>query len=170
MVMRYIVRSLKYLLLLCVLIAALMWYRQSVEYQFAGMSYVDMLRLHFGSREGMMLIVVVIALALFYPKFGYMRRVVRGVDIVKDRVRIDNAMSLYGYEFKRQNGDMLIYGARSIFRRLWFMLEDEIEVRMTEEGVELSGIRRSTARIAYQIEQYHYNSRFERDGDNGEGK
>ena len=43
------------------------------------------------------------------------------------------------------------------------MFEDQIEVRPTETGVELVGLRRSVARVALQLKSYIHNRRYEQD-------
>lgn len=88
---RYIVRSLKYLLFISVLYIALVWLMSVTSYS----EKVDMwllLESQLRSEQGTLLIVAFIALAIFYPRFGFMRRKVEGVDITRDRIRIDNAM------------------------------------------------------------------------------
>ena len=56
---------------------------------------------------------------------------------------------------------MLIYRAKGVVKRLTYMYEDRIEVRSVDGGVEIRGIRRAVARIAYQLSAYIENSRFE---------
>ena len=41
------------------------------------------------------------------------------------------------------------------------MFEDRIEVRIVDGDIEMQGLRRSVARIAYQLQTYLHNSRFE---------
>jgi hypothetical protein len=41
------------------------------------------------------------------------------------------------------------------------MYEDRVEVRVVDGGVEIDGIRRAVARIAFQLSAYIDNSRFE---------
>ena len=78
-----------------------------------------------------------------------------------DRIRIDNAMAAYGYKFEGQRGDVLVYRAEGLFKRLTLMFEDEIEVRKVASGVEIVGIRRTTARVVYQLRSYLNNRRYE---------
>ena len=58
-------------------------------------------------------------------------------------------------------GDVKIYGADTLLRRLTLMFEDRIVLHITNEGIEMQGLRRSVARVAYQLEVYLHNSRFE---------
>ena len=53
------------------------------------------------------------------------------------------------------------YRATGILQRLWFVFEDRVEVRTVDGGVELYGVRRAVARIAFQLKAYIANRRFE---------
>ena len=151
--MKYAIRSLKYLLLISVLYVALLWV--SSIYTYDGMVDVaTLLRAQLGSERGVWLVVAFVALAIFYPRFGYVRRVVSGADIEDDRIRIDNAMKLYGFKFAEVRDGRLVYRAEGIIRRLTLLFEDEILVREVEGGVEIEGLRRSAVRIIYQLNAY----------------
>ena len=151
--MKYAIRSLKYLLLISVLYVALLWV--SSIYTYDGMVDVaTLLRAQLGSQRGVWLVVAFVALAIFYPRFGYVRRVVSGADIEDDRIRIDNAMKLYGFKFAEVREGALVYRAEGIIRRLTLLFEDEILVRQVEGGVEIEGLRRSAVRIIYQLKAY----------------
>lgn len=151
--MKYAIRSLKYLLLISVLYVALLWV--SSIYTYDGMVDVaTLLRAQLGSQRGVWLVVAFVALAIFYPRFGYVCRVVSGAHIEDDRIRIDNAMKLYGFKFAEVREGALVYRAEGIIRRLTLLFEDEILVRQVEGGVEIEGLRRSTVRIIYQLKAY----------------
>ena len=151
--MKYIVRSLKYLLLISVLYVALLWV--SSIYTYNGMvDVVTLIRAQFGSDRGVWLVATFIGLALLYPRFGYVRRIVEDVDIEGDRIRIDNAMKLYGFKFAGVREGRLVYRAEGIIRRITLLFEDEVLVREVEGGVEIEGLRRSAVRIIYQLRAY----------------
>lgn len=151
--MKYIVRSLKYLLLISVLYVALLWV--SSIYTYNGMvDVVTLLKAQLGSERGVWLVATFIGLALLYPRFGYVRRIVEDVDIEGDRIRIDNAMKLYGFKFAGVREGRLVYRAEGIIRRITLLFEDEILVREVEGGVEIEGLRRSAVRIIYQLRVY----------------
>ena len=107
------------------------------------------------------MMVCFVALAAVYPLFGFMRSRVEECDIVEDRVRIDNAMHVYGFKLVEEREGVLIYRAVGILQRLWFVFEDRVEVRKVDGGVELYGVRRAVARIAFQLKAYVANRRFE---------
>ena len=151
--MKYAIRSLKYLILFCVLYVAMTWLSSISQYD--GLVDVEtLLRAQLGSERGLWLVVCMGALALFYPRFGFVRRVVKGVDIENDRIRIDNAMRLYGFKFAEVRDGRMVYRAEGIIRRMTLLFEDEILVRQVEDGVEIEGLRRSAVRIIYQLSAY----------------
>ena len=158
--MKYAVRSLKYLLFICVLYVALMWL-SSISTYGGAVDTMTLLKAQLTSDRGLMSVVAFVALALFYPKFGYVRRVIAGADIETDRVRIDNAMQLYGFKFEEVRDDALVYRADGVVRRVILLFEDEILVRRVEGGIEVEGKRRQAVRIIFQLSAYIDNKRFE---------
>jgi hypothetical protein len=70
-------------------------------------------------------------------------------------------MRVYGFMFVGMEGETLVYRANGVIKRLSFMYEDRVEVRVVDGGVEIDGIRRAVARIAFQLSAYIDNSRFE---------
>lgn len=158
--MKYAVRSLKYLLFICVLYVALMWL-SSISTYGGAVDTMTLLRAQLSSERGVWLVVAFVALALFYPKFGYVRRVIEGADMDADRVRIDNAMQLYGFKFAEVRDGGLVYRAEGVVRRIILLFEDEIIVRRVEGGIEVEGKRRQAVRIIFQLSAYIDNKRFE---------
>ena len=159
--MKYAVRSLKYLVLLCVLYVALTYLMSFVEPSDA--TVWQQLLKHLNTRNGLFMVIAFLVLAALYPKFGFMCSQVEDCDIVKDRIRIDNAMRLFGFKVEQELEGRIIYRAEGIVHRLSLMFEDQIEVRPTETGVELVGLRRSVARVALQLKSYIHNRRYEQD-------
>lgn len=157
--MKYVVRSLKYLVLLCVLYVALTYLMTFVEPTDA--TVWQQLLKHLNTRNGLYMVIAFVLLAALYPKFGYMRSMIQECDIKEDRVRIDNAMRIFGFRVEQEGDDCVVYRAEGIVHRLSLMFEDRIEVRTIEGGVELVGLRRSVARVALQLKSYMHNIRFE---------
>ena len=151
--MKYAIRSLKYLLLICVLYVALTWLSAVFTYNGA-VDVATLLKIQLGSERGVWIVVAFVALALFYPRFGFVRRVVEHVNIENDRIRIDNAMKLYGFKFAEVRDGWMVYRAEGIVRRVTLLFEDEILVRQVEGGVEIEGLRRTAVRIIYQLKAY----------------
>ena len=127
-----------------------------------GMTLGELLTARLSDTRGMMLIVAIVALAALYPLFGFMKSNIKGCSYERDAVRINNAMQVYGFKLIEEKGDVKIYGADTLLRRLTLMFEDRIEVRCVEDGIELKGMRRTVARITYQLQTYLHNGRFEK--------
>jgi hypothetical protein len=158
--MRYVVRSLKYFALLCVLYLILLWYK-SLDAAYDGIPFMDILKAQLFSQYGAMLVAAFVGLSALYPRFGFMRRRIENCDMEREMIRINNAMQLYGFEFVGQEDGCAIYRAQGIIKRLTLMFEDEIRVYQSDNGIEIVGIRRAVARIAYQLEAYLASRRFE---------
>ena len=158
--MRYVVRSLKYLLFLCVLDVVLVWFMyisQSAIY----VDFPSLLGEQLMSDSGPWLIVAFIVLAALYPRFGFMCRRADGCDIAKDELRIVNAMQNYGFGLVERRYAELVFRKKGVLGRLMLMFEDEIVVRSTAGGVELAGLRRTVARVVYLLDSYMQHSRYE---------
>ena len=138
---------------------AMVWLKLLTEPMPVGLC--DALRAYLSTDHGRLMLVCFVALAAVYPLFGFMRSRVEGCNIVEDRVRIDNAMHLYGFKLVEEREDVLVYRAMGILQRLWFLFEDRVEVRKVDGGVELYGVRRAVARIAFQLKAYIANRRYE---------
>ena len=126
-----------------------------------GMSLMELMEARFAESRGKMLVVVIILLSALYPRFGFMKKRIEGCNYERDAARIDNAMHAHGFKLVEDRGNVKIYGADTLLRRLTLMFEDRIELHITNEGIEMQGLRRSVARVAYQLEVYLHNSRFE---------
>lgn len=163
--MRYLIRSVKYFILLCVLYVALEWVMLSFfpEPEIAGMTLEEVLALRFQGQRGMLFIAAFVGLAAFYPLFGFMKMRVDSCIYERDAIRLENAMRTFGFRLKEDRGNIKIYRAEGILRRALLMFEDKIEVHIFESGIELRGLRRSVARVGYQLSAYIHNSRFEED-------
>lgn len=158
-IVKYILRSLKYLVVLCVLYVGLVWLMDLAEP--TQLTVWQLLEAHLHTQRGHYMIVGFVTLAAFYPLFGYMRSRVDDCHIVEDRVRIDNAMRLFGFRIVEESAECLVYRAEGIIHRLSLVFEDRIEVHSVEGGVELRGVRRAVARVALQLKAYIANRRYE---------
>ena len=150
---RYIIRSVKYLIALCVLyvaIVALMYY--SGNMQQLGVSFADQWAILFSSWRGWTMVGVTILLAATYPKFGFVKRRVNG-DITLDREQIDAAFRASGFKFVGVEEGALVYQAQGL-RRLMMLFEDKIVVRGEGDTLVFDGIRRATVPVAFSAERF----------------
>ena len=160
LIMRYFVRSLKYFIFLCVLDVVLVWF-MTLSHSAVEVDFLTLLREQLTSDSGPWLIVAFVGLAAFYPRFGFMRSRIEGCDIAADELRIMNAMQVYGFKLVERRGAELVYRKAGLLSRLMLMFEDEIVVRSIAGGVELVGLRRTVARVAYQLQCYMDSRRYE---------
>ncbi len=158
--MRYLIRAIKYLLLLSALYVALVWamYLLGAEPQIDPWLQIEA---HLRADIGKKMVVVFVILAALYPRFGFMRKRIEGYRPERDKERLQNAMALFGYKLAESHDGVDVYRAEGVVKRLTLLWEDRIEVRVEDGALELKGIRRMVARIAYQLETYIRNSRFE---------
>ena len=77
----------------------------------------------------------------------------------EDRERIVSAFEASGFRAVSQTDELMVFRADNIVRRLTLLGEDEIEVRQYGQWVEITGIRRAVARVAYRLEMYMDNKR-----------
>lgn len=94
--MKYFIRSLKYFVALCVLCAAIMALNRLSG--FATLTLEETFYVMFHTTRGMMLPAVIVLLAAFYPKFGFVQRKVEG-DVGENREQIVNAFKSAGFRF-----------------------------------------------------------------------
>lgn len=155
---KYIVRSVKYLIALCVLyvgLMAVMHYshpRQGIEFTFAD-RWIAM----FSEWNGWGMVIASIVLAATYPLFGYTKRTISG-DLVADREQIDQAARFTGLVLVSESENELVYRARGL-RRVTMLFEDDVKVRKSGEGIEFDGLRRVAVRMAFDAERYITNKR-----------
>lgn len=158
--MRYLIRAIKYLLLLSALYVALVWamYLLGAEPQIDPWLQIEA---HLRADIGKKMVVVFVILAALYPRFGFMRKRIECYTPERDKERLQNAMAVFGYKLAESHDGVDVYRAEGVVKRITLLWEDRIEVRIEDGALEMKGIRRMVARIAYQLETYIRNSRFE---------
>ncbi len=159
---RYLIRSAKYLLLLAVVYLgamALMYYAGMVRLPGAEGFWATLELQLFATERGRLLIPALVVLALFYPRFGFVKQEVAPCSIQEHRTQIENAFKLQGFVCVKEEQDELIFRGEGLLTRLQYLFEDEIRLRRTPTGIELEGIRRATVRVAYRLEGFLSNLR-----------
>ncbi len=149
--MRYLIRSIKYFVALCVLIAGIMALNLSTG--IASLSLGETFYVMFHTPRGMLLPAAVILLSLFYPKFGFLRRQVEG-DIAKHRELLLNAMQSAGYALCDESNGVFRFRADNFVRRTMMLFDDEITVCQVGDHIVLDGNRRGVARVEYRLDSY----------------
>lgn len=149
--MKYLVRSLKYFVALCVMCAAIVGLM--LVTRTALLTPEQTLWVMFHTPRGWSMLAVIVLLALFYPRFGFVRRRVEG-DIAEHRTQIVNAFRSAGFRLVSETEDELLFRADGLLHALLLLWEDEIRVTQYGQWIELDGIRRGVARVEYRLEAY----------------
>jgi hypothetical protein len=150
---KYLLRSVKYLVTLCLLWAALMWIK--LTYEQSLISYMDLVKLYFSNWNGQVMAVMVVLLSATYPYFGFVKREVVAT-IALDKEQIISAMATSGLTICSQTTDKLTFKASGL-QRLTLLFEDEVTVEQCGEKVVISGHRRTVIRAVIRLEGYLVN-------------
>ncbi len=147
--MRYVQRSIKYFLAICVVYAAMLYV----------LSLTEMLVLTGGETfnalistpRGVFMLVAVVALSAAYPRFGFIERKIKG-SIVLNREQIDRAFATQHFKLMSDDGNRLTYIADSPFKRLFLLFEDHILVTQVGDEIEMRGNRKRVAYVLYRLQ------------------
>lgn len=148
---RYLIRAVKYFLLLIVAVVAL--YAISYYFEQTPMSieeYIAMLR---SDARSKWMLPVFAVLALTYPAFGYMTRSLP-ISLANNRVGIDAAMAACDYALSGERNGVLLYRATSAGRRMRTLWEDELEVWSEGDRTVIRGHRAAVVQVIYRSEMY----------------
>ncbi len=149
--MKYLIRSVKYLVALTVLYLAVLLLMTLMRTSL--LSPAETLAMLVHSTRGQVLIAVVVVLAALYPRFGFVRRRVAG-SLAADREQIVRAFETEGFALSSERPGELVFRGGSLLKRLGLLFEDEIRVTQQGDDMQLDGIRRGVARIAYRLGSY----------------
>lgn len=150
----YIVRSLKYLAWLLILFAVIFTLMQlsGTSRPDAGRDLAEL----FGSQRGRLMLVVIVVLAAFYPKFGFTRRTV-AVDFTTDRELILRTFHAGGYSLAGEHGPVMVFRASSPLKRAMMLWEDRITVTDAGGSVVLDGIRKEVVKAEFRLRSFREN-------------
>lgn len=150
---KYLLRSVKYLVTLCLLWAALMWIK--LTYEQLPITYWELAQLYFSGWKGQMMAVMVVVLSATYPYFGFVKREVVA-SIALDKEQIVSAMATAGLTLCSQTAQVLTFKASGL-QRLTLLFEDDVTVEQVGEKVVISGHRRTVIRAVIRLEGYLVN-------------
>lgn len=143
---KYIVRSIKYLVSLLVLVMVI----YGVMYALRMLPVTPWEAL----RGQWKLIVVLVALAAAYPRFGFVSRTLEG-SVERDRDTIVRVFDSAGFRLAEEERSMLTFRARGIAKQALCLGEDEITVSDDGHGtLTLEGIRREAVNIEFRLRSY----------------
>lgn len=149
--MKYLIRSLKYFIALCVLCVVLM--ALMILTGSSNLTAEETIYLMFHSDRFVLLGVAMVVLAAAYPRFGFITRRVEG-DVEQHRTQINNALHTAGFRLIKEDDGVLYFRGDGVLKRLSLLFEDEISVRQYGQWIEIEGIRRGVAKAWYLLDSY----------------
>lgn len=149
---RYLIRVVKYLLLLLVLFVVL----------YAIMFFMKTTSLHpsqfkelFASQKGLTLIVVFVVLSVINPLFGYAKRQL-SYEATQHPEKVISVIESNGFEKVSEDDSLVKFRADSKIKKLQALYEDEL-ILDKKEGT-LEGTRRDVARLIFRIQSQMINN------------
>lgn len=143
---RYAIRVVKYFLFLVILYIIV----------FAGMIAFGATDVTFGmlldvmaTSNGFLMVGLVLVLSLAHPFVGYTTREITA-DTVGKEAEIINAMSVIGFEVASTEGNITIFKAKSAFKKLNMLYEDEL--KYDSNAKTLSGNRKQVTIAVFRIQ------------------
>lgn len=157
--MRYLLRSVKFLVALIVMYVAAVWLMSAVGASM--LSARDTIFVMFQTTRGQLLVAAILIWVAIYPKVGYIKREC-SADFDADKEQIMTAFTVSGYELVEQSENEMRFRASNFFRRVRLLFEDEVVVRRSEGGgVEIEGVRRTVAYAMMRLNSYLVHKRDE---------
>lgn len=152
MIMRYLIRSIKYLLWFCVVFCAIMAILIATT---EGQTFGTMFDPEIGMfRAGSFpkIVIFFIAMAAIYPSLAFSKKDLVLYGSFKDNeALIRKQFEVSGYEVVSETNEEVVYRLKSPFIRFMRMFEDHITITKVSP-VKISGMRKDALRLASAIE------------------
>lgn len=149
LIMRYLIRAVKYFFAFCVLYVGVVWLSILTQ-KGMDISVWDSISATMATERGRMLALAVVVLSAAYPFFGFIKRSVKW-NMATDADRLVEIFAAAGFALKLKSEGKMVFKANNILDRLVMLFEDEIVVEQQGEQITLSGIRRGVAKVIYRL-------------------
>lgn len=149
LIMRYLIRAVKYFFAFCVLYVGVVWLSILTQ-KGMDISVWDSISATMATERGRMLALAVVALSAAYPFFGFVKRSVKW-DMATEADRLVEIFAAAGFALKLKSEGKMVFKANNILDRLVMLFEDEIVVEQQGEQITLDGIRRGVAKVIYRL-------------------
>ena len=149
LIMRYLIRAVKYFFAFCVLYVGVVWLSILTQ-KGMDISVWDSISATMATERGRMLALAVVALSAAYPFFGFIKRSVKW-DMATDADHLVEIFAAAGFALKLKSEGKMVFKANNILDRLVMLFEDEIVVEQQGEQITLDGIRRGVAKVIYRL-------------------
>lgn len=148
--MRYAIRSLKYFVYICLLLAVIVAALVALDIVEAD---IDKMFRH-GSNSIWMMAGMFAVISCIYPLFGYTKRqvYVQGLDIESLKGPAVKFMEEKGYEVERQTNGELTFRQKKISAKITRMWEDRITINEKDGGIWAEGLRKDVVRLVMGLE------------------
>lgn len=150
--MKYVVRSLKYLvklLILLTLLMVLMLYSNT-----STLSFDNFFADFFSRPQTWLLLAVVVVWSAFYPRVEFVKRAAQAT-LRTDKIGIIDAMRAGGMTLEEETEDRMVFRGEAPFRRLWWLWEDRVTLTQLTDGmVDIEGPRRFVTEAQQRIPGY----------------
>ena len=141
--MRYCVRSVKYLIRLLVLLAAVFALMQwSGTSRFSSEGFMQEF---FCSMRGAVFTAAVLVWCALYPRVEYVRRKVPAVHTGSEAADIIRACESAGMRIESRTDTCMVFRSDSTLRRVLLLWEDDVRITDCGDGIEIAGNRRAVA-------------------------
>lgn len=142
-------RAVKYFAAFCVIYLAVVWLSVSTMNGY-DQSVWDYVWATLQTTRGQLLVVAVVVLSAFYPRFGFITRRVEW-DMEDERDQIIATFALAGFSLREEGDGRMVFRADNMLDRLVMLFEDEITVVQYGQWIDITGIRRGVAKVVYRM-------------------
>lgn len=142
-------RAVKYFAAFCVIYLAVVWLSVSTMKGYEH-SVWDYVWATLQTTRGQLLVVAVVVLSAFYPRFGFITRRVEW-DMEDERDQIIATFALAGFSLREEGDGRMVFRADNMLDRLVMLFEDEITVVQYGQWIDITGIRRGVAKVVYRM-------------------
>lgn len=146
--MKYLYRSVKYFISLCVLTVVLAGALYATG--MAAGTPSDLVRLLVFTPRGWFLIGAIVVLSAIYPRAGYLTLRIEG-DAERMRAKLDEALRNVGFIPAGEKEGVRYFRAAHFARRLRLRFDDRITLSQDGRWIELEGPRKVIARLEYKL-------------------
>ncbi len=146
--MRYVQRSIKYFLAICLVYAAMLYVMSFTEMMI--LTRGETFRALLSTPRGAVMLIAVVVLSAFYPRFGFIDRKVKG-SIKIHREQINSCFAIQHFKLMSEDERRLVFIADNPLKRLFLLFEDHILVTQVGDEIELRGNRKAVAYVIYRL-------------------
>ena len=144
----YFLRVVKYLLKMVVLLSAV--FILMLATGTAEVSPEAFIANLFNSTRGAILLIALLAVALTYPKFGYVKRTIT-IDYNQYKEEIIAFINKSGYSLYSEKNGEIIFRATSPFKRVIMLGDDKIVLKKEMNSITIEGLRKDIAMTEYRL-------------------